>query len=411
MDIQVAKFREVLELLHPAVARKPTIESLAYILLKDGRAVATNLETMVIVEVPEADHAALIPYKDVIKVLQYVHGGELLHLEAKDGQLSLSWRDGSATFPAGDPASFPDVPKFVPDAEESLDSDTLIPALAAMLPYAARDEARPVLHGVTLVLGDPIRVAAGDGFRMADKVLPLSFPKDITMVLPYGSVSVLKHLWGKTPRTPPASDDLIPVLIAKKFAMVAHDGKEGLRFQFGEKTTAIVKLVSGKPPDWLKLIPKGKSSLQVQVMAPDLAVAARRVMGVALENKGIVRLAFESGSATISARADGQEVSSVIATHGIEGGPGRFALDVSYLTEYLGDKQGVVTISSNGETTPIAFQSQNSPRVVIMPMTANWEKPAEEPAEEPAAEVAEEPPKEPAPEKSKAGHTKKRKTK
>ncbi len=227
------------------------------------------------------------------------------------------------------------------------------------------------------------------------------------MVLPAGSVPVLKHLWGKTPRTPPISDELIPVLIAKKFTGVAHDGKEGLRFQFGTHATAIVKLVSGKPPDWLKLIPKGKPSLQVQVLAPDLAVATRRVMGVALENKGIVRLVFENGNATISATSDGHEVSSAIATHGIESRAGRFALSVSYLNEYLGDKQGVITISCSGETAPIAFQSQNGPRVLIMPMQADWDKPAAEVAEEPAAEVAEEP----APVTSKPGHTRKRKAK
>ncbi len=372
MDMQVARFREVLELLKPAVARKSTITSLEYILLKDGKAVATNLETMVVTAVPEADLTSLIPFKDVAEVLRYVHGGELLHVEAKNSKLSLSWADGKATFSTEDPATFPDVPEFVSEVEESLDSDTLIPALVAMLPYAANDEARPVLNGVTLILGDPIRVAAGDGFRMADKVLPLSFPKDITTILPSGSVRVLKHLWQRTPRTPPVSDELIPLLVAKKFTGVAHDGKQGLRFQFGANTTAIVKLVSGKPPDWLKLIPKEKPSLQVQVMATDLAVAVRRVAGVALDAKGIVRLAFKDDRATISAKKDGQEVSSVIATHGSEGVKDRFALDVSYLTEYLGDKQGVVTISWTGKSAPVAFQNQSNPRVLIMPMQAQW---------------------------------------
>ncbi|GAH39404.1 unnamed protein product, partial [marine sediment metagenome] len=52
MDIQVARFRQTLELLKPAVARNSKIKSLGSVLLKDGKAIATNLETMVITAVP-----------------------------------------------------------------------------------------------------------------------------------------------------------------------------------------------------------------------------------------------------------------------------------------------------------------------------------------------------------------------
>ncbi|GAI99059.1 unnamed protein product, partial [marine sediment metagenome] len=248
MDIQVAKFRELLELLKPAVARKSKIASLESVLLKDGKAIATNLETMVVVEVPEVDLTSLVPFKDVAKMLQYTPARELLHIEGKPRKLSLSWPSGSATFPVEDAGTFPDVPEFVPETEASLDIDTLIPALVSVLPYVATDDTRPVLNGITLILGDPIEVAAGDGFRMADKVLPLSFPKNAVTILPSNSVAVLKHLWEKTPRTPPPAEALVSVLVAKQHAMVAHDGKLGLRFQFDNNTAAIIHLVDGKPP-------------------------------------------------------------------------------------------------------------------------------------------------------------------
>jgi len=372
MEIQIARFREVLELLKPAVARKPTIKSLAYIMLKDGQAIATDLETIIATAVPEADLTTLVPFKDVTKVLQYVHGGELLHIEAKPGKLSLSWSDGKAAFPVEEPEDFPDFPEFVPDVEGPLDVDSLIPALAAVLPYAANDASRPVLNGVTLILGDPVEVAAGDGFRMADKVLPLAFPKNIIVILPASSVRVLKHLWQKTPRTPAPSEALIPILMDKKLAQIAHDGKEGLRFQFGKNTTAIVKLVSGKPPDWLKLLPKDDPILKVQVMAPELELAVRRVREVAVEEKGIVRMVFKGDTATISAKADGQEVQSLVKVLGGSKAKQKFALNESYLLGYLKDKQGIVSITWTGKTSPVTFQSQNDPRVVIMPMMAQW---------------------------------------
>ena len=368
MDIQVARFREMLELLKPAVARKSKIKSLESILLKDGQAIATNLETMVVIGVPEADLTSLVPFKEVAKVLQFTPGRELLHVESKPGKLSLSWADGKATFPVEDSGTFPDVPEFTPETEESLNTDILIPALVSVLPYAATDADRAVLNGVTLILGDPIEVAAGDGFRMADQVLPLSFPKHTIAILPSNSVAVLKHLWEKTPRTPPPAEELIPVIMAKKYAMVAHDGKLGLRFQFENNTAAIIHLVSGKPPDWLKLIPKGKPILQVHFLAENLEVAVRRVMGVAMDEAGIVRIAFKGDMATVSAKNDGQKVESSFKTMDSSGTPNRIALNVSYLLRYLAGKQGIVTISWTGNTSPVAFRSHNDPRVLIMPM-------------------------------------------
>jgi len=368
MDIQVARFREVLDLLKPAVARKPAIKSLGYVMLKDGQAIATDLETMVMHSMPEADLTTLVPIANVLKVLQYTPGGEMLNIKGKRGKLTLSWADGSATFPVEDSANFPDVPEFVAEVEESLDLDALIPAMVMVLPYAATDEARPVLQAVTLMLGDPVGVAAGDGFRMADQVLTLAYPKNITALVPGHSVSVLDHLWKKTPRTPPPAEDLIPVIMAKKHADVACDGKQGLRFRFNKHTSAIVKLVDGNPPDWLKLIPKDDPILKAQVLAADLELAVRKVMGVAKEGKDMARLAFEDGKAVVSAKADGQEVETSFKTYSCEGEPAKMGISTPYLLRYLSGKDGIVTITWTGKTSPVAFHSRNDPRVLIMPM-------------------------------------------
>ena len=368
MDIQVARFRQTLELLKPAVARKPAIKSLASVLLKDGKAIATNLETMVITAVPEVDLTTLVPLKEVTEVLKFTPGLELLHIKSKPGKLYLSWADGSASFPVEDSGSFPDAPEFTPETEGSLNTDALIPALVRVLPYAATDSDRPVLAGVTLILGDPIEVAAGDGFRMADQVLPLAFPKHNIVIIPSSSVAVLKHLWEKTPRTPPPVEELVPALLAKKFAMVAFDGKLGLRFEFDNDITAIVHLVDGQPPDWLKLVPKGEPVLRVHLMASDLEVAVRRVMRVAQDGKEMVRLAFKGDKATISAKSDDHKVESSFQTMDSMGTPNRVSLNVNYLLRYLAGKQGIVTLSSTGKGSPIAFQSKDDPRVIIMPM-------------------------------------------
>jgi len=176
MDVSVGRFREALNVLKPAVARNSTIKSIEYVLLKNGQAVATNLETMVVIDMPEADLTTLVPFKDVAEWLKFIPGGELLHIQSEKGRLSLSWAEGKSTFPVENHENFPDVPEFLPVVEESLNTDILIPALASVQPYAATEDSRPILKGVTLILGNPVEVAAGDGYRMADKVLALSFP-------------------------------------------------------------------------------------------------------------------------------------------------------------------------------------------------------------------------------------------
>ena len=84
-----------------------------------------------------------------------------------------------------------------------VDGDVLIAAMLAALPYTADDNARPVLSGVTLVLGTPIEVAAGDGFRMSHQALGLSFPLEEKIIIPAHAVAILDYVFKKTPRTLP----------------------------------------------------------------------------------------------------------------------------------------------------------------------------------------------------------------
>ncbi len=74
MDIQVNKFRETLALLKLVVPRKSSLAVLTNMMLKDGKAVATDMETLVAIPLPEADLNCLIPYAEAVKVLQYVPG-------------------------------------------------------------------------------------------------------------------------------------------------------------------------------------------------------------------------------------------------------------------------------------------------------------------------------------------------
>ncbi|MBA7575825.1 hypothetical protein ES708_17661 [subsurface metagenome] len=395
MEIQVNKLRELMELIKPVVPRKSALPITAYIRLGEGKAIATNLETMVIADLPEAEEPMLLPYASLADMLKYVPGNETIKIEVQNKKVSLAWSGGTASYPTEAVQDFPVLPEMPTTAEGTIDGDTLIAAMLAALPYVATDETRPMLSGVTLVLGSPIEVAAGDGFRMSHQVLGLSFPLEVKIIVPAHAVRILGHVFAKAPRTPPSSaDSLIPIITAKRQLHIALTGEDKVRLDFGRTASVVINLIQGTPPEWLKLIPKGEPILQSQVFAPQLEAAVKRVRTVAKDNKGIVRLVFADGNLTVSATGEDQEISATVDTLNTQGEPGRTALDYTYLLDYLSGKQGIVIFSKYDDTSPVVFQYQKSPRVLIMPMFVQWgdEKPTAAEKAEPEPETIEENP-------------------
>jgi len=395
MEIQVNKLRELMELFKPVVPKKSAIPITAYIRLGEGKATATDLETMVIADLPEAEEPMLLPFASLAEMLKYVPGNGTIKIEVQNKKVSLVWSGGTASYPTEAIQDFPVLPEIPTKAEGMIDGDTLIAAMLAALPYVAADQTRPVLSGITLVLGSPIEVAAGDGFRMSHQVLGLSFPLEVKIIVPAHAVAILGHVFAKTPRTPPSSaDSLIPIILAKRQLHMALAGENKVRVDFGQAASVVINLVQGTPPEWLMLIPKGDPILQSQVFAPQLEAAVRRVGSIAKDGKGIVRLVFADGNLTVSATGEDQEISATMDTLNTQGEPGRTALNHSYLLGFLSGKQGIVIVSQYDKMGPVVFQYQNSPRVLIMPMSVEWgdEKPTAAEKAEPEPETIEENP-------------------
>ena len=400
MEIQVNKLSELMTLMKPAIKKKLTLKVAAYIRIGDGKAVATDLETMIIADLPEAQEPMLLPFASLADTLKYIPGNGMLKIEAQNRKLSLAWDGGTASYPTEDVQDFPVLPELEVRAEGPIDGDTLIPAMAAALPYTATEEGRPVLSGVTLVLGNPIEVAAGDGFTMSHQALGLSFPLEEKIIVPARSVYILEHVFARTPRTPPSGGDaLIPIIIAKRQLHMALIGDNKARVDFGSTASVVINLIQGSPPEWLQLIPRGEPILRSQLFAPQLEAAVKRVRDIARDGSSIVRMAFADGKLTVSAKGEEQEITATLDVISTQGEPGRTALNYNYLLRYLSGKQGIITLSQHPESAPVVFEYQKSPRVLIMPMSVQW---GDEPAavQEPAPETVEENPEEEEPETS-----------
>jgi DNA polymerase III sliding clamp (beta) subunit (PCNA family) len=405
VEIQTTKLLELMALMKPVISKKTKLEIAKYIRVGEGKAIATDLETMVITDLSEAKEPMLLPFSDLSDVLKYIPSGKL-QLEVDHKTLSLVWENGSATYPTMDAAEYPVLPEMETVGQGSLNGDLLIPAIESALPYAADDDTRPVLAGVTVILNNPVAVAAGDGFRMSHQPLNMSFPSEEIIILPRHSAYLLGYVFTKTPRTPPSdADNLISVVTAKKrvyVTLLKKDDSRKARFDFGS-TSVVVNLVAGSSPDFVKLIPEGDPIMQSQVFAPQLEAMVNRAKAVAKDGSNAVRLEFADGKLNVSAYGGGREIKAAMDVLVTQGEPYRFGISYPYLLEFLKDKKGIISIAQYTDTGPVVFEYGSPQRILIMPMAIKWdEKPGmddktedikeeveetKEPAENPAAQT------------------------
>lgn len=372
MEVQVRKLREAMDLLGPVVPKKPTLPVLSYILLKNGQAMACDLETAVVVDLPGVEGQCMVPFRSVLELIKYIPGHEMLAIEQSGKELNLSWSEGKASYETREPDEYPPLPKLDAKVQEIVDGDTLVPALLSMVRYCATGTDKPVLSGVSVFLGDSIEIAAGDGYRMAYRVLPIAIPPadDLnTVIIPANTIEVLDHLWSKAPRTAQEVDSLVELVSSRgKIQLAFGDGK--LTARFGPVFVGS-QLIGGTPPNFRQLIPS-EPPMEVRIYAPDLERAVRRVRKVAEDGKGTVRFAWEDGTMKVSAKAEEKgEVEAKIPVE-IQGDPGRVAMNVKYLLEYLKGKTGLVTMGVSSPQSPILFRYAASPLVLIMPMQVQW---------------------------------------
>ncbi|KKL65931.1 hypothetical protein LCGC14_2150030, partial [marine sediment metagenome] len=104
----------------PAVPKKSTLPITTYIRLGEGKAVATDLETLVIADLPEAEEPMLLPFASIADTLKYVPGNGTLKIEVQNKKVSLAWDGGTASYPTESVQGFPVLPEMPTTAEGSM---------------------------------------------------------------------------------------------------------------------------------------------------------------------------------------------------------------------------------------------------------------------------------------------------
>jgi len=376
------------------VSKERTWPVLRNVMLQDGRAVATDLDIAVMVDLPEATSGRyLLPFKQVSKLLTYVPGNQEVTIEMQGNTVSLTWPEGSATYATESVDDYPVIPEIKPVMRHSVSADILVPALVSMLDYCAQEESRPVLCSVILLLGNPLEVAAGDGFRMAFKALTVGWPSSdgiSSILLPAKVVDTLAHLWRKAPR--PMPDDLSKVggiaeLVVNKGNMDIEISPILILVKFGS-VSMLAKTTQGTPPNFKEFIASaaGNAAQKVQLYGADLERALRRIAVPSKDKQPSVRMVWTEDKMVLSSEAKEGNVETTIPVHTFNGA-GRIALNMGYLQEYASGKEGLITMACTTRTAPVVFTHSRSPLVGMMPMQVIW--PDEAPPEVKAEAVEE----------------------
>ena len=370
MQIQVRKLRETLALLAPVIPRKTALPITYNSYFGHGVAVATNLEVLVRIDLPEAEEPVLLHNKAVLDLLKNVPGDMVADIFSAKGQpVTIVCGTVKATYKREDPEDFPSVGDAEdPKVQFQIDGDKLVDGLSMAVQYVATETTRPVLNAVCFSIAeDKSEVIGADGFRLLVKELPIKLPP-ATIIIPSDTVHILEDLWRKAPK------DIQPDLFSGVVAVALSKHMMGFGFNSGQMRltwggiTILSQLVQGTFPNYKQLIPDPPN--RIKLFGPDLYQALRQVSKVATEGSGIVRLVWAEKQMQVSSKGENTSASTSFPI--LEGAEGRIAINLGYLLQYLKDKGGIVEMAISTPSAPVLLLDGRS-TVVIMPMYVQWE--------------------------------------
>jgi DNA polymerase III subunit beta len=264
----------------------------------------------------------------------------------KAGVISFELR----TLPADDFPRFPEV-----DPERTVDMPTsLVGGMVRQVSKAvSRDEARPILTGVLLVIdADEIRMVSTDSYRLAVRTAKLPEPakERIEVVVPGKALEEVPKVAGSSP------------------TVTMGVSSNQIVFTMGE-TTYVTRRIEGTFPNYKQLIPSDGDT-RISVDRVELLEAAQRVSLLAQHNAP-VRMKIADNTLTLSATT--QDVGEASEDLMVEstGDPLEIAFNHAFLLDGVtsSDDERLAFIGT-GPLKPGVFSSAGSDDYVylIMPV-------------------------------------------
>jgi DNA polymerase-3 subunit beta len=306
---------------------------------------ATDLEVSIKVEAAclvEKAGQAVLPGRLFTEIIRSLP--EAAVTVTVEGQTaSIACGHASFTMKTLPPDDFPRFPEVAVDKTVELETAAVAEAVGHVVKAVSRDETRPILTGVLVIIEGPIlRMVATDSYRLAVKEVELVNPstEEIEVVIP-----------GK------ALEEVSRMMVGEKNITVGVSENQ-IVFSFGQ-TVFVTRRIEGSFPNYRQLIPKDVETKAV-VSREEFLGAAKRVSLLAQHNSPL-RVSVSAEDQTVSLSATTQDVGG--ASEDIMGRVEGPEVEIAFNHLFLGD--GINT--ATGEEMQIDIVSPLKPGVLRSP--------------------------------------------
>ncbi|MBQ2672940.1 MAG: DNA polymerase III subunit beta [Methanobrevibacter sp.] len=250
MKIKVTqeKLSKALNNISRVAISKATLPILNNVLIRvDSKKVSlttTNLDMAIIDFLPVSsseDGVITIPARLLAEFVSNLPRGENIEIESKNDKVTISAGKYSSTINGAPADDFPELPEINEKNAViyKIGVDDFKTSVSQVVVASSNDLTRPALTGVFFNTdGSILRIAATDGYRLAEKKIIDNVESEVKAIVPTNSLQeVLRSI----------SDDVEEIEISFNDDLV--------RFRLGE-VEIISKLIDASFPDYQKLIPK-----------------------------------------------------------------------------------------------------------------------------------------------------------
>ncbi len=250
-----------------------------------------------------------------------------MNVSAETQMMEITCANSEAHISGQKADEFPPIPQIGKGFSTKVNARALRTTINQVIFAAAVDDSRPVLTGAYAQFSDKtLTLVAADGFRLAVNELALdsAMKEDVGVIIPARSLRELDRL---------ARDQEEPVEIT------INNQKSQILFRLKAKepkkdVEIVSQLIQGTYPDYHQLIPDSHNT-QATIDVARFLQAVRSASVFARDGSGIVRLVILP-----------------------EGKSSRGTIQISARAEEIGDNEGSIEASVQGEEAKIAFNSK-----------------------------------------------------
>jgi DNA polymerase-3 subunit beta len=334
---------------------------------------ATNLEISIITSFEvsiENEGSITIPAKAILNFMQYNQDDEVV-LETSEGtQLKLHSKRAKAVV-AGEAASgFPTITSIQKETSLSLPVSPLLKALSLVIFACAKTSSRPVISGVFVRTEKNMMILVGtDSYRLSEyRIAVEGLTGEIACIIPARFLEELKGVIAASRGDDEGGEGKKGKKSASSEKVEVFMGAQQIEVHIGS-TKLLSRLIDGKFPDYVQVLPKEKHTT-VTVVAKDLLGAVKRMHYFAKELNNNITFAFSSAGIHLATKQTqlGRDESTIAAS--VDGKDNKIAISSTYLIDFLSriDSEKVA-IELSDKMHPAVFKLEGEEYLhLIMPL-------------------------------------------